>query len=83
MSAFKYFGIFYIPRQENALANMLSWLATLVNNSFNRIYIEYLEAPSTNKIEEVQQVNQEPSWINPFIKFLAEGVLLNNPLKVK
>lgn len=51
--ALKYFGIFHIPRHENIQADALSRLATLEENFFRQTYIEYLETPSIEKIEEV------------------------------
>lgn len=39
--ALKYFDIFYIPRKENAHADMLSQLETSIDNSLNRTYIKH------------------------------------------
>lgn len=63
------------PRYENAWANKLSQLATSVDNFFGLTYIEYLESPSIDKAKEVQQIDHELSWIDPFIKYLIEDVL--------
>lgn len=40
---------------------MLSKLATSLYNSLDQAYVEYLEASSIDRAEEVQQVMQEPN----------------------
>lgn len=77
-SVLQYFDISLIPQSENVQGRTLSRLVTLENNSFKWTYIKYLETPSINNIEKVQQVTYEPSWIDPFIKYITEGVLPNN-----
>lgn len=56
---------------------------TLVDNFLDRTYNEYLEAPSIDETEEAQQVNHEPSWLDPLIKFLTKAILPSNTLEVK
>lgn len=48
-STLKYFGIFHIPRCENAQVHVLSYLAILADNFLGRTYIEYLKIPSIKK----------------------------------
>lgn len=66
-------------RCENALIDALSQLATSAKNSLGQTYIKYLEAPSINEIKEVQQLTDDPSWMDPYIKFLIEDIFLIIP----
>lgn len=61
----------------------LSWIVTLVDNSFEWTYIEYLEALNINKIKEVQQVAHELSWMDQFIEYLTKRILPDDPLEEK
>ena len=65
ISTFKYFEIFYIPRTENARTNALSRLTTTSFDIVGRTFNEYLEQPSIDKVEEVLQINDESSWMDP------------------
>lgn len=56
---------------------MLSRLATFPDSFLGRAYIEYQEAPGINCIKEIQQVIQEPSWMDPYIRYISEGVLID------
>lgn len=51
----------------------------LVDIFLGRTYIEYLEASSINEAEKVQQVVHKQSWMDPFIKYLIEGILSDDP----
>lgn len=81
--ALKYFSISYIPQCKNARADSLSRLMILAGNSLDRTYIKYLVTLSIREIEKVQQVDHEPSWMDPFIRYLIEGTILDNPPKGK
>lgn len=52
---------------------------TLADNSLKWIYIEYLDVPSINDTREVQQITHKPSWMDPLIRYLIEGILRDNP----
>ena len=73
----------HIPRKENAPADSLSHLATSSVNLLGRISIEYLDRSSIDEPEEVQQLSQEPSWIDLIQKYLAEGTLPENSAEAK
>ena len=70
----KYFKIFHIPKTENVRADILFWLTTTAYNSLGRTFVEYLEQPSIDKIEKVLQLTVEPSWMDPTIQYLTDGV---------
>lgn len=59
--AFKYFGIFHIPRYENTRADILSQQATSTDDTLGQTYIEHLETLSIKEVKMVQQVDHEPS----------------------
>ena len=75
ITTFEQFDISHIPRKENARADTLSRLATSTEESLGRTFIEYLEAPSIEKVEEIQQITDEPSWKDSFIRYLSDGIL--------
>ena len=81
--SFQYLNILHIPRKENAPADSLPHLATSSVNLLGRISIEYLDRSSIDEPEEVQQLSQEPSWIDPIRKYLAEGILPENSAEAK
>lgn len=78
MLALKYLSIFHISWHENVRAHILFWLETLMDDTLDRTYIEYLETPSIEKAE-IQQVDHEPSWMDRFIRYLTNGTILDNP----
>ena len=81
--SFQYFNISHISRENNAPADSLLHLATSSVNLLGQVSIEYLDRPSIDEPKEVQQLSQEPSWIDPIRKYLAEGILPENPTKAK
>lgn len=56
---------------------------TFTDNSLDRTYVEYLDAPIIDDIEEVQQISDQPSWRDPLVKYLIEETLLNDFLEAK
>ena len=81
--SFRYFNILHIPRKDNTSADSLSHLATSSVGRFGRVVVEYLDRPSIDEPEEVRQLSQEPSWIDPIRRYLAEGALPENPAEAK
>ena len=43
--------------------------------------MEHLDIPNIYYLEEVCQVSHELSWIDPFIEYLIDGTLLEDPIK--
>ena len=65
-----------ISRSENAWTDALSYLAT--SNSTNlgwKIYIEHLDVPSIEEALSINQINNEPSWIDLLIEYLNNGTI--------
>ena len=80
---FKYFEISHISRSENAHADALSRLMTTSFNLLDRMFVEYLEQLSIDKVDEVHQINDEPSRTDLIIQYLTDGTLLGDLLKAK
>ncbi|XP_073101239.1 uncharacterized protein [Elaeis guineensis] len=79
----RYFKIFHIHRIENAQADALSKLATTAYSSLGRTFVKYLEQSSIDKNEKVLQLAAEPSWMDPIIRYLSDGVLPEDPVEAK
>ena len=75
----KYFEIFHIPRIENIQADALLQLATTYFNSLDLTFVECLEQPNIDKVEEMLQINNESSWMDPIIQYLTDATLLTDP----
>ena len=45
--------------------------------------VEVLETPSIGRSKLISQVNVVPSWMDPFISYLRDGVLLNDHDQVR
>ena len=82
-STLKYFKIFHVPRIENARVDILSQLATSSFNSLDRTFIACLEQSSIHKVEEVLQIIDEPSWMDPIVRYLTNETLPMDPLEAK
>ena len=73
-----------VPRLENSNADALARLATiLVDNLLKTMPVEVLETLSISKIKQVAQVDATPSWIDPFISYLCDDVLLDDRDQVR
>ena len=47
------------------------------------MFIEYLEQPSIDKIDEVLPINNESSWMDPIIQYLTDEILPKNLSEIK
>lgn len=70
-----HFSISYIPRSENARADILSRLATSTNSVPDSGYLKHMERPSIEPQAETLPVAQESSWMDPYIQYIANGTL--------
>jgi len=78
------FEITHVPRSENSRADELSRLATTTLESLGQTFIEHLEVPSiAEEASKVHQIEIEPSWMDPILKFLNEGILSKDKAKPK
>ena len=76
---FPRFDITHIPWAENARADALSRLATVGDEGLDRIFVEYLAAPSIQEADDVHQVDLTPSWMDRFVRYLTDGTMPDNP----
>lgn len=40
-----------------------------------RIYVEHLEKPSIDQIDETQKASHEPSWMDVYVDYPTNGLL--------
>ncbi|XP_073110085.1 uncharacterized protein [Elaeis guineensis] len=83
LAPFQYFEIFHIPKAENARADALSRLATSDYGTLDRTFIESLEQPSIDKVEEVLQLATEPNWMDPITRYLTDESTPEDPAEAK
>ena len=74
--AFNSFNIRQIPRLENTRADLLSKMATSAPAELPKgILFEVLKHPSTEESWPIMEIDHEPSWVDPLIIYLRDGVL--------
>ncbi|XP_077215595.1 uncharacterized protein LOC143850216 [Tasmannia lanceolata] len=73
ISTFEEFQIVQIPQTLNTRANALSKMASSGKFEPGNIYTEILPQPSIEK-EEILPINEEPSWMDPIVQYLKDGV---------
>ena len=74
--AFSSFNIRQILRLENIRADLLSKLAMLAPAELPKgVLFEVLKCPSMEESRPVLEIDHEPSWIDPLITYLRDGVL--------
>ncbi|XP_073112115.1 uncharacterized protein [Elaeis guineensis] len=73
VAPFEYFEISHISRAENARADALSRLATSDYGALGRTFVESLERPSIDEVEEVLQLAVGPSWMDPIAQYPTDG----------
>lgn len=49
-----------------------------MDSSLDRVYIEYLEVSNIKEVEQVHKVDNEPSWMDHFVKYLTDDTILGN-----
>ena len=68
-----------VPRNENSNVDALAHLTIALEDSLLKtIPLDFLEEPSTNKSQQVNKITSKPSWIDPIIAYLRNGVLLED-----
>ncbi|XP_073104404.1 uncharacterized protein [Elaeis guineensis] len=83
VASFGYFGISHIPRTENARADALSRLATSDYGTLGRTFVQNLERPSIDEVEEVLQLAAGQSWMDPITRYLIDGSVPEDPAEAK
>ncbi|XP_077215981.1 uncharacterized protein LOC143850646 [Tasmannia lanceolata] len=74
ISTFEEFQIVQISRTLNTRADILFKMASSGMFETGNIYTEILPQRSVER-EEVLQLNEEPSWMDPIVRYLKDGVV--------
>ncbi|GAV62408.1 rve domain-containing protein/RVT_3 domain-containing protein, partial [Cephalotus follicularis] len=84
-SAFEVLRIVKVPRAENVRADQLSKLATAEELEKNQtVLVDYLDRPTISEAEVMDiDVPQEPNWMTPFINWLRDGILPEDPAEAR
>ncbi|KAL5554621.1 hypothetical protein UlMin_042022 [Ulmus minor] len=65
-----------IPRNENINADALARLATWLEDSLLKtVPLEILDEPSINKHQQVDAISDKPTWMDPIMAYLRDGIL--------
>ncbi|GAV84767.1 rve domain-containing protein/RVT_3 domain-containing protein [Cephalotus follicularis] len=82
-STFEVLRIVKVPRAENVRADQLSKLATTEELEKNQtVLVDYLDRPTISEAGVMDiDVPQEPSWMTPFINWLRNVILLEDPVE--
>ncbi|XP_077223407.1 uncharacterized protein LOC143857019 [Tasmannia lanceolata] len=74
ISVFEEFQIVQVPRTLTACADALSKITSSGMFEQGNVYTDILPQPSVER-EEVLQPNEEPSWMDPIIQYLKDGIM--------
>jgi ribonuclease HI len=74
-SQFKCFELIYVPREQNARADLLSKLASTKKPGNNRTVIQETIAKPSSETVEIQMVVEGSDWRYPLIRYLQDEVL--------
>ncbi|GAV77477.1 RVT_3 domain-containing protein [Cephalotus follicularis] len=82
---FEVLSVTKIPRAENARADQLSKLATAGELERNQtVMIHYLDRPTISEADVMDiDVPQELNWMTPFIYWLRDGILPEDPAEAR
>ncbi|WJX58397.1 hypothetical protein P8452_43858 [Trifolium repens] len=72
---FRSFELIYVPREQNARADLLSKLASTKKPGSNRTFIQETIANPSITTEEVLMIIEAEDWRAPIIRYLQEDVL--------
>ena len=76
---FECFDMFYIPRESNTRADLLSKLANTKKTEYLQPIIkETLQTPTIDTEEVMAGEDEEPDYITPYKNFLIRGMLPSN-----
>ncbi|XP_077215946.1 uncharacterized protein LOC143850600 [Tasmannia lanceolata] len=82
ISTFDEFQIVQVPRTLNTRTDALSKMASSGMFEPRNIYTEILPQPSVER-EEILQLNEEPSWMDPIVQYLKDGVVPSDRKKAR
>ncbi|GAV58199.1 RVT_3 domain-containing protein [Cephalotus follicularis] len=84
-SAFEVLRVLKVPRAENTRADQLLKLATAEELEKNKtVLVDYLDRPTISEIDVMDiDLPQEPNWMTPFINWLRNGILPEDPAEAR
>ncbi|GAV63240.1 RVT_3 domain-containing protein [Cephalotus follicularis] len=83
-SAFEFLKILKVPRAENARPDQLSKLATAELEKNQTVLVDCLDKPTISEVDVMDiDVPQEPNWMTPFINWLRNGILPEDPVEAR
>ncbi|GAV75196.1 RVT_3 domain-containing protein [Cephalotus follicularis] len=84
-SAFEVLRILKVPRAVNARADQLSKLAMVEELEKNQtVLVDHLDRPTIFEVEVMDiDIPQEPNWMTPFINWLRNGILPEDPAEAR
>ncbi|KAK2372840.1 hypothetical protein QL285_073931 [Trifolium repens] len=74
-SQFEHFELIYVPREQNARADLLSKLASTKKPGNNRTVIQETIAKPSAETTEILMVVEESDWRHPLIRYLRDETL--------
>ncbi|GAV66303.1 RVT_3 domain-containing protein [Cephalotus follicularis] len=83
--AFEVLRVQKVPRAENTRADQLSKLTTTKELEKNQtVLVDYLDRPTIFEVDVMDiDLPQEPNWMTPFINWLRNGILSENPAEAR
>jgi ribonuclease HI len=74
-SQFRRFDLVYVPREQNARADLLSKLASTKKPGNNRTVIQETISKPSAETAEILMIVESSDWRHPIIKYLQEDIL--------
>ena len=73
---FEFYSVEQIPREDNALAVALARLTTSKEaEELSIVPVEMLHELSIVQSQEIELIEEKPTWMTPIIAYLTEGIL--------
>ena len=73
---FEFYSVEKIPRKDNALADALARVATSKEaEELSIVPVDVLHEPSIVQSQEIELIEEKPTWMIPIIAYLSEGTL--------
>ncbi|GAV73740.1 RVT_3 domain-containing protein [Cephalotus follicularis] len=84
-SAFEVLKVLKVLRAKNARAHQLSKLTTTGELEKNQtVLVDYLDRPTISEVYVMDiDIPQEPNWMTPFINWLKNGILPEDPVEAR
>ncbi|GAV65277.1 RVT_3 domain-containing protein [Cephalotus follicularis] len=80
-SAFEVLRLLKVPRAENAGADLATTRELEKNQT---VLVDYLDKPTISEVDVMDiDIPQEPNWMTPFINWLRNGILPEDPAEAR